>query len=69
MKINTQSKTYGTQQKKVPRGKFIALEALFKKQEKSQINNLTLHLKKLENQPQKKHKGSRREEVIKRDQK
>ena len=28
-----------------PRGKFIATQAYLKKQEKSQINNLTLHLK------------------------
>ena len=31
--------------KAVLRGKFIALQACLKKQEKSQINNLTLHLK------------------------
>ena len=30
------------------RGRFIALQAYLKKQEKSQINNLTLHLKQLE---------------------
>ena len=30
------------------RGKFIAIQAYIKKQEKSQINNLTLHLKQLE---------------------
>ena len=30
------------------RGRFIAIEAYLKKQEKSQINNLTLHLKQLE---------------------
>ena len=34
--------------KAVLRGKFIALQAYLKKQEKSQINNLTLHLKQLE---------------------
>ena len=32
----------------VLRGKFIAIQAYLKKQEKSQVNNLTLHLKKLE---------------------
>jgi len=32
------------------RGKFIAIQAYVKKQEKSEINNLTLHLK----QPEKK---------------
>ena len=30
------------------KGKFIAIQAYLKKQEKSQINNLTLHLKQLE---------------------
>ena len=34
--------------KAVLRWRFIALQAYFKKQEKSQINNLTLHLKQLE---------------------
>ena len=29
------------------RGRFIAIQAYLKKQEKSQINNLTLHLKQL----------------------
>ena len=32
----------------VLRGKFIALQAYLKKQEKSQINYLTIHLKELE---------------------
>ena len=31
--------------KAILRGKFTAIQAYFKKQEKSQINNLTLHLK------------------------
>ena len=34
--------------KAVLKWKFIAIEAHIKKQEKSQINNLTLHLKQLE---------------------
>ena len=34
--------------KAVLRGRFIAIKAYLKKQEKSQINNLTLHLKQLE---------------------
>ena len=34
--------------KAVLRGKFIAMQAYLRKQEKSQINNLTLHLKQLE---------------------
>ena len=32
----------------VLKGRFIAIQAYLKKQEKSQINNLTLHLKQLE---------------------
>ena len=35
------------------------------KQETSQINNLTLHLKQLEKEEQKNPKGSRRKEIIK----
>ena len=34
--------------KAVSRGKFIAIQSYLRKQEKSQINNLTLHLKQLE---------------------
>ena len=34
--------------KAVLRGKFIAIQPYLQKQEKSQINNLTLHLKQLE---------------------
>ena len=51
--------------KAVLRGKFIAIQPLVKKQEKSQINNLTLHLKELEKEEQSKPKVSRRKEVIK----
>ena len=40
--------------KAVLRGKFIAIQSHLKKQEKSQINNLTLHLKQLEKEEQKK---------------
>ena len=42
--------------------KFIAIQAYFKKQEKSQINNLTLHLKELEKEEQTKPKVSRRKQ-------
>ena len=51
--------------KAVLRGKFIAIEAYLKKQEKSQINNLTLYLKELEKEEQTKPKVSRRKEIIK----
>lgn len=51
--------------KAVLKGKFIVINAYFKKQEKSQINNLTFHLKKLENEGKKKPRISRREEILK----
>ena len=54
--------------KAVLRGKFIAIQSYLKKQEKSQINNLTLHLKQLEKEEeeqQQKPKVSRRKEIIK----
>ena len=40
--------------KTVLRGKFIAIQAHLKKQEKSQINNLNLHLKQPEKEEQRK---------------
>ena len=51
--------------KGVLRGKFMAMQAYFKKQEKSQINTLTLHLKELQKEEQTKPKVSRRKETIK----
>ena len=51
--------------KAVLRGKFIAIQAYLKKQEKSQINNLTLHLKQLEKEEMKKPRVSRRKEILK----
>ena len=47
------------------RGRFIALQAYLKKQEKNQINNLTLHLKQLEKEEMKIPGVSRRKEIIK----
>ena len=51
--------------KAVRTGKFIAIQAYLKKQEKSQINNLTLHLKELEKEEKIKPSVSRRKEIIK----
>ena len=52
--------------KAVLRGKFIAIQAYLKKQEKSQIiNNLTLHLKQLEKEEMKNPRVSRRKELLK----
>ena len=47
------------------RGRFIAIQAYLKKQEKNQINNLTLHLKKLEKEEMKNPRVSRKKEIIK----
>ena len=47
------------------RGRFIAIRAYLKKQEKSQINNLTLHLKQLEKEEMKNPMVSRRKEILK----
>ena len=46
------------------RGKFIAIKSYLKKQETSQVNNVTLHLKQLEKEEQKNPKLSRRKEII-----
>ena len=45
---NTATQNLWDTVKAVLRGRFIALQAYLKKQEKSQINNLMLHLKQLE---------------------
>ena len=50
--------------KTVLRGKYIAIQSYFKKQEKHRIDNLTLHLKQLEKE-QTPPKNSRRKEIIK----
>ena len=50
--------------KAVLRGKFIAVQVHLRKQEKAQINKLTLHLKQLERE-QTRAKVSRRKEIIK----
>ena len=47
------------------RGRFIAIQAYLKKQEKNQINNLTLHFKQLEKEEIKNPRVSGREEIIK----
>ena len=45
---NTKYQNLWDTAKAVLRGKFIAIQAYHRKQEKSQINNLTLHPKELE---------------------
>ena len=51
--------------KSVLRGKFRAIQAHLRKQEKAQINKLTLHLKQLEREEQTRPKVGRRKEIIK----
>ena len=50
--------------KAVLRGRFKAIQAYLKKQEKDQINNLTLYLKQLEKE-MKNPRVSRKKEIIK----
>ena len=47
------------------RGRFIAIQVYLKKQEKNQINNLTLCLKQLDKEEMKNPRVSRRKEIIK----
>ena len=51
--------------KAVIKTRFIAIQAYLKKQEKSQTNNLTLHLKQLEKEEMKNPRVSRRKEILK----
>ena len=62
---NTMTQNLWEAAKAVLRGKFISIQVHLKKQEKSQINNLTLHLKELEKEEQTKPKVNRRKESIK----
>ena len=61
---NTVTQNLWDAAKAVLRGKFTAIQSYLKKQEKHQIDNLTLHLK-LEKEEQKTPKISRRKEIIK----
>ena len=56
--MTTQNLWYAA--KAVLRGKFIAIQSYLKKQEKHQIDNLTLHLKQLNKEEQKEPKISRK---------
>ena len=62
---NTTTQNLWDSVKAVLRGRFIAIQTYLKKQEKSQINNLTLHLKQLEKEEMKNPRVSRRKEIIK----
>ena len=62
---NTTTQNLWDAAKEVIKGKFIAIQGFLKKEERSQIHNLTLHLKELEKEQQIKPKTSRRQEIIK----
>ena len=62
---NTTTQNLWDTVKAVLRGRFIAIQAYLKKQERNQINNLTLHLKQLEKEEMKKPKVTRRKEITK----
>ena len=59
---NTTTQSLWDTVKAVLRGKFIAIQAYLKKQEESQTNNLTLHLKQLEKEEMENPRVSRRKE-------
>ena len=62
---NTTTQNLWDSVKAVLRGRFIAVYAYLKKQEKNQINNLTLHLKQLETEEMKNPRVSRSKEILK----
>ena len=62
---NTTTQSLWNSVKAVLRGRFLAIQAYLKKQEKNQINNLTLHLKQLEKEAMKNPRVSRRKDVLK----
>ena len=57
---NTTTQNLWDSVKAVLRGRFLAVQVYLKKQEKNQINNLTLHLRQLEKGEMKKPRVSRR---------
>jgi len=62
---NTTTQNLWNTVKAVLKGRFIAIQAYLKRQEKSQINNLTLHLKQLEKEEMKNPRVSRRKKILK----
>ena len=60
---DTTLQNLGDAAKAVLRGKFIAIQAYPRKQEKPQIHNLTLHLKQPEREEQTRPEVSRRTEI------
>ena len=62
---NTKTQNLWDSIKAVLRGRFIAIQAYLKEEEKNQINNLNLNLKQLETEEMKNPRVSRRKEIIK----
>ena len=62
---NTTTQNLWDTVKAVLRRKFITKQAYLKKQEKGQINNLTLRLKQLEKEEMKNPRVSRRNDILK----
>ena len=62
---NTTTQNLWDTVKAVLRGRFMAIQVYLKKQEKSEMNNLTLHLKQLEKEEMKNPRVSRRKEILK----
>ena len=62
---NTTTQNLWDTAKAVLRGRFIAIQAYLKKQEKSRLNNLTLHLKQLKKEEMENSRFSRRKEILK----
>ena len=65
MNDNTTTQSLWNTVKAVLKERFIAIQAYLKKQEKSQINNLTVHLKQLEEEEMKNPRVNRRKEIFK----
>ena len=62
---DTSTKNLWDATNEVIRGKFIAIQVFLKKEERSQIDNLTHHINELEKEEQTKPKVSRRKEILK----
>ena len=60
---NTTLQTLWDAAKAVLRGTYIEIQAYLKQQEKSQIQNLTAHLKEIETEQQRQPKPRRREKI------
>ena len=63
MKMQTHQPQIWDSVKAVLRGRFVAILAYLKKQERNQINNLTLYLKQLEKEEMKNPRVNSRKEI------